>query len=227
MNNLGSSWNRNINSRSTSNAKNVAWPNGWNRYDQWWVQNLFILIVMQFWDKLMSNIQQQKALSNWLESKIKKSVTEQPALSSQQVNLWSLPSLSWKWTFIQLLSFPLIIKLSNSPKKSLKIVQNQSIQATMKKFFLPYKIVLVPSSPADGENLFQTSPSKPLKSLWEKEPKRNLISKSKDTLKLKKFPVELFNNLKFLKVSWSTRTSLIQRWEEQLKTQESFYLTVH
>lgn len=175
----------------------------------------------------MYNIQQQKASSNWLESKIKKSVMEQQVSSLQPVNSWLLPNLSWKWTSIQLLSSQLIIKPLTSPKKSLKIVQNQLIPATIKKFFLLYKTVSELSLPADGENLFQTLPLKQPKSLWEKEPKRNLTLKSKDTLKLKKFQEELLNNPKFLTELWLIRISPIQKWEEQLKTQESFYLTVH
>lgn len=175
----------------------------------------------------MYNIQQQKALSNWLVSKIKKSVMEQPVSSLQLVNSWLLSNLSWKWTFIQLLSSQLIIKLLNSLKKSLKIVQNQSIPATIKKFFLHYKIVLELSLPVDGVNLFRISPLKQLKSSWEKELKRSLTLKSRDTLKLKKYQVELLNNPKSLMVLWLIRISLIQKWEEQLKTQELFYLTAH
>ena len=157
---------------------------------------------MQFWEKSMYNIQQPRVSSNWPESKTKKSVMELLRLSSQPENWCLQQNHSWKWTFILLLSSLAIIKLWISPKKLLQTTLNQSILQMMKKYSVLYKIVSEPNLPADGENLSQTLPLKPLKSSWDKEPRRNLILKSKDTPKSKKFQVELLKNQKSLKELW-------------------------
>ena len=152
---------------------------------------------MPFSDKLMSNIQPQRASLNWQEYKMKKSEMALLQLSLQPDN-WCWPQdHSCKWTSTQLLSSQLITKLWNSPKKSLLIFLNQLIPQMMNRFWTLFKIVSELNSPVDGENSFLTWQSKLLKSSWEKELKTNWTSKLRDMLELKRFPEALYKNLKF------------------------------
>lgn len=151
---------------------------------------------MPFWGKLTFNTQQQRVSSSWQESKTRKSVMEPPQSSSRQDSWWLLQDHLWKWISTPQWLSQLITKPWNLPRKLLLIFRNLLMWITMRKSLQPYKIVLVPNSPADGENLFQTSPSRPLKSSWEKEPRTNSTYKSKDMPRYRKFPEVLLNNQK-------------------------------